>query len=310
MALQVSRNDLRQVCVLSMGLLAGIFTANGQTEIGFVSDTQAPMWAETIVLKANHNEKATGKVFHDIIKTKPSTLFILGDVVNLSCKEKRWHNMDRYLDSCRQAGIPVSALLGNHDVMSNASKGESNFQRRFPDHNRTGYYKILDSTAFVLLNSNFKKLSQVDFEAQQQWYQSTLSSLDADPSVAVIIVACHHAPYSNSKIVGSSKPVQERFVPYFYSSAKACIFITGHSHNFERFTRDGKDFLVIGGGGGIHQPLNQKADRLDDVSGEYKPDYHYITLQRSGRNLIIVSRALAKDFSGFSDGYTLKISRP
>lgn len=291
-----------------MGLLAGIFTANGQTEIGFVSDTQAPMWAETIVLKANHNEKATGKVFHDIIKTKPSTLFILGDVVNLSCKEKRWHNMDRYLDSCRQAGIPVSALLGNHDVMSNASKGESNFQRRFPDHNRTGYYKILDSTAFVFLNSNFKKLSPADFEAQQQWYQSTLSSLDADPSVAVIIVACHHAPYSNSTIVGSSESVQKNFVPAYLKSRKAKLFITGHSHNFEHFSIQGKDFLVVGGGGGLHQPLSTKPDRLPDLDTTYKPQFHYLLMRRTRGSLQFTSRYLADDFSGFQDGKTFSIA--
>lgn len=308
MVLRINRNDLHQVCLLITGLLTGVFNASGQTEIGFISDTQAPMWVETIVLKSNHNETATGKVFHDIVKTKPSSLFILGDVVNLSCKEKRWRVMDRYLDSCRQAGVAVSALLGNHDVMRNAKKGESNFQRRFPDHYRTGYYQVHDSTAFVFLNSNFKKLKPADVEAQQQWYDRTLSALDADASVEVIIVACHHAPYSNSTIVGSSESVQKNFVPGYLKSKKAKLFITGHSHNFEHFSIQGKDFLVIGGGGGLHQPLSTKPDRLPDLDPTYKPQFHYLLMRRTHGSLQFTSRYLSDDFSGCRDGITFSIA--
>lgn len=300
-------------------LLAGSLTmvatlSQGQsvhnTKLALVSDTQAPMTVEKIWLKANRNEEATGKVFDDIVRIQPHTVFLLGDVVALGYRDKKWRRVDAFLQDCRSKGISAEAVMGNHDVMTFGKSGEKKFQKRFPDHVRTGFTVVRDSIAIVMLNSNFKKLGKAGRNIQEEWLGHEISRLDKDPSIVHVIVTCHHAPYSNSKIVGSSKPVQERFVPYFYSSAKACIFITGHSHNFERFKRDGKDFLVIGGGGGIHQPLNQKADRLDDVSGEYKPDYHYITLQRSGRNLIIVSRALAKDFSGFSDGYTLKISRP
>ena len=63
--------------------------------------------------------------------------------------------MDNYLQQCRSSGIPVHALLGNHDVMGSVKKGESNFRKRFPDAVTTGYYQIVDSMAFVMLNSTF-----------------------------------------------------------------------------------------------------------------------------------------------------------
>lgn len=304
----VRRPDFHHIVCLVVGLIFAFPAAHGQSEIAFVSDTQAPMRVETIALKENNNVEATSLLFHDILRQHPARLFILGDVTNLSKKEKRWEKMDRYLDSCRQAGISVSAVLGNHDVMSSSSKGEARFRERFPEHNRTGYFTVIDSTALILLNSNFKKLSSGDLQAQQAWYQSTLDQLDSDPAVAVIIIACHHAPYSNSTIVGSTEAVQEHFVPGYLKSPKARLFITGHSHNFEHFKMEGKEFLVIGGGGGLHQPLSTKADRLPDLNPDYKPEFHYVLMRRTPHHLQFRTRFLKPDFSGMMDGISFAIN--
>ena len=275
--------------------------------IGFVSDTQSPMWIEKVFLKENQNERATELIFEDIIKQRPEYLFILGDVVALGYKEKKWIKMDQNLEKCKTAGIQVSAILGNHDVMTRAKKGEAAFSRRFNDHVRTGTYRIIDSIAIVTLNSNFKKLSATDLKIQEDWLTKILEKLDTNQSVLGTIISCHHAPYSNSKIVGSSTKVQRYFVPAYLKSRKACLFITGHSHNFEHFIVSGKDFLVIGGGGGIEQPLNKK---YVDVSEGYKPSFHYILLHRVGTDLKLQSRNLEKDFSGFKNGISINVKVP
>lgn len=278
--------------------------------IALVSDTQAPMWIETLWLKENHNTDATRLIFSEITKSRPVTLFILGDVVSLSKKESRWVEMDRYLAALRSNGIPVHALLGNHDVMRNAKKGEASFNKRFPDHVRTGYLKIVDSIAFVLLNSNISKLSPSDASKQEAYYKTTLQALDGDPAVKVIVVSCHHAPYSNSKIVGSSVEVQEKFVPEYIQSRKARLFVTGHAHDFEWFQFQGKDFLTLGGGGGLHQPLRSGKDALPNRSLGYAPEFHYELMERNGSQLKITSYRLKPDFSGFEKGYELMISPP
>jgi UDP-2,3-diacylglucosamine pyrophosphatase LpxH len=283
---------------------------NGQTQIAFVSDTQAPMWIEKVFLKSNRNELATSVVMASIAKQKPTQLFILGDVVALGYKDKKWNAMDSYVRVCRDSGIQVSALLGNHDVMSRAKKGEEKFQQRFPDHVRTGYVKIIDSIAVVLLNSNFKKLSKEDIQFQQNWLLATLKKLDLDPSVLTIITTCHHAPFSNSKIVGSSKPVQTYFVPLFFQSTKCQLFITGHSHAFELFKKEGKQFLIVGGGGGIHQPLNTSTPDMNDLATDYKPMFHYATLKRTNHMLHIMSQYLTEDFSSLKEGYSFTVAIP
>ncbi len=280
------------------------FAQDNRHSIAMISDTQAPMWIEKVFLKSDHNEKATSILFDEIIKLKPEFLFILGDVTSWSAEEKRWHAMDNYLQVCRSSGITVNALLGNHDVMGNAQNGESNFLKRFPAAKINGYYQIVDSIAFVMLNSNFKKMKSETIELQQKWYKETLAFLDRDSRVKTIVVSCHHAPYSNSKIVGSSKLVQEHFVPLFISANKCKLFITGHSHAFEHFVQSGKDFFVIGGGGGIHQPLSQD---LNDIQSDYKPEFHFLMITPNSRVLQIDSYSLKNDFSGFEKRHILDL---
>ena len=203
--------------------------------IAFTSDTQAPMWVETLWLKSHKNRHATKMVFSDVLRTKPTSLFILGDVVNLGYSNRQWKPIDRYLKDLRDSSIKTHAILGNHEVMGRVKKGQSKFQKRFPNHVSTGYVEVVDSIAIVLLNSNFNKMSKQDDEKQLNWYTKTLRELDADSSIQYIITACHHSPYTNSRIVKPSKEVQQKFVPPYLASPKSKLFLTGHCHGFEHY---------------------------------------------------------------------------
>ena len=276
-------------------------------EIIFVSDTQAPLWFEPFLHKTNHNRIATRKILSNILQRRPAAVYILGDVVSLGYSNRQWKPMDIYLDSLRSMGVNVNAILGNHEVLLCAKKGERKFQQRFPNHVKTGYISIFDSVAMVLLNSNFNKLTAIENAKQILWYKQTLDSLDGDPSILFIITGCHHSPYSNSKVVGSSKAVQQKFVSTFFQSKKSRLFLSGHSHNFERFQQQEKDFLVIGGGGGIHQPLLEGKEALPDLLLKYKPLFHYLSIHRTAYILQLTSLFLKTDFTGFEEGEKLSI---
>ncbi len=271
-------------------------------ELYFVSDTQQPMFVEKLVLKPNHNLAATADIFAAIEKDKPKSLFMLGDVVGLGSARRKWKKVDAFLDNCRKDGTSVCGLLGNHEVMGRRKRGERFFQQRFPMNVCTGYVSVTDSVAVVMLNSNFSALSVTDENRQQQWYTGTMAGLDATDSVKAIIVCCHHAPFTNSNIVKCNKTVQQQFVPAYIASRKAQLFITGHAHAFEHFNVQGKDFLVIGGGGGLHQPLGSGAGALDDLAVDYKPMFHYLSVKRTDNNLVVRSHFLKTDFSGFDNG--------
>lgn len=279
------------------------------TLLAFASDTQKPMWVETLFLKANHNQQATKEIFTAFADIRPKALFLLGDVVNLGYSNRQWKAMGGYIKNLRSEGVAVHAALGNHEVMGKARKGEEKFQTYFPDHVRTGYVNVVDSVAVILLNSNFGKLTAEENEAQVIWYRQTLAALDASPAIQFIITGCHHSPFTNSRIVGCSKDVEQKFVQPFLASKKSQLFLSGHSHNFEHYQVKGKDFFVIGGGGGLHQPLKTGADCLPDMAADYKPEFHYLTVRRCAEGLVVKSYRLNNDFAAFNEGRSLVIRK-
>src|SRR5579871_168449 len=276
-------------------------------EIDFISDTQQPLAIEKIKLKSNHNTKATALIFAEILKTSPSSVYMLGDITGVGSRNRKWKAVDRFLDSCNKEKISVHALLGNNDVMWFRKKGEKKFTKRFPDDDKINYVSITDSVAIIMLNSNFKKLNKNEIDRQSDWYKSTLRELNEDNSIKTIIVSCHHAPYSNSLIVGSDKKVQQYFVATFLEAKKCKLFITGHAHAFEHFNISGKDFLTIGGGGGLHQPLDSSANKIPDLAENYKPMFHYLSIKREDNVLLITSHFLKPDFSGFQEGHSFEL---
>lgn len=283
--------------------------STSENMLAFAADTQAPMLVETILLKPFKNRKATELLFSDVLMRQPAAFFLLGDVVNLGYSNRQWRPIDRYLQNLREGHIPVHAILGNHEVMGRPLIGQRKFQERFPDHDPAGYKVQYGSTAVVLLNSNFKALSRSEEEQQVSWFQQTLDELDSDGSVQAVIVGCHHSPFTNSRIVRPSKQVEQMFVPPYLSSRKALLFLSGHCHAFEHYKVKGKDFLVIGGGGGLRQPLRQGLGTLADLSPEYKPMFHYITVTGMGESLLVTSYHMNKEFTGFEEGIRMDIKK-
>ncbi len=279
------------------------------TVIAFTADTQAPMWVEKLWLRSHNNRKATKLLFEDVELRHPTAFFLLGDVVNLGYSSRQWKPIDVYLQTLRVKQVPVHAILGNHEVMGRPLEGMRKFQQRFPDHKPTGYIVIVGPIAVVLVNSNFSALSTKENKEQLAWYKSTLENLDADATIQFIIIGCHHSPYTNSRIVKPSKEVEENFVPFFLMSKKSGLFLSGHSHNFEHYKVEGKDFLVIGGGGGLRQPLRQGIGTLADLSPDYKPIFHYVTASLAEDGLQLTSYHINKDFTGFEEGIKLEIKK-
>jgi len=278
--------------------------------MAFVSDMQVTLWIESFFLGSERNEEATDSILADLLRRKPEHLFLLGDLVSFGPYRASWEKPAGQLAALRGAGISVQAILGNHEVMLLRGTGEENFQSFFPDHVRTGYVRVVDSVAVLLLNSNFGILSAEETNRQREWYRQTLDSLDRDPNIEHIIVCCHHSPYTNSTVVSSSADVQREFVPGFLATPKCRLFLSGHAHAFEEFHREGKTFLVIGGGGGSrHALLEGNEQAWEDHSPPRKPLFHYLEVRRAPGKLVATVRGIRDDFLGLADFYRLDLPR-
>ncbi len=288
-------------------LLFGFYSGFAQDlvnsqKICFISDFQATMAVEKIFLKGYRNTDARDSLFSDIIRSRPKNLFLTGDMVYAGSRQKAWLPLDHLLGSLTKSDTKVYVLPGNHEYMFNPSTGIRNFKQRFPSEMLMGYVVSTDSISVVMLNSNFGNLSEIESSGQLKWYSAAMDSLDKDRATRTIIVCTHHAPYSNSAIVGSSESVKNLIIPAFENSKKSVLFISGHSHNLEYFAgTKGKHYLVIGGGGGIAQPLlpMDKRSNEDLLQQESKPIYFYLIIEKKGNNLKLTARGFKRDFKFF-----------
>jgi predicted phosphodiesterase len=277
----------------------------------FLSDTQSPLLVEKLALRSDDNELATQKIL-DVIAADSScvALFHLGDITSMGGIAGYWEESDRNSQKIRDAGLPVYPAYGNHEYMPGEEAGIANMIERFPFMTRSWYQTRIDSLAVILLNSNISHLTTGEAAAQERWYIGTLSNLDRDSSVSMVIVGCHHPPYTNSTIVDPSGDVQRLFVPAYMKSRKARLFITGHSHSLEHFQIEGKDFLVVGGGGGLLHPLHQgEEERWHDrvIHSSTRSGFHYMRITPTAGMLAVEIMTLTPDLGRFEAGYRCEI---
>jgi len=285
-------------CYYSVLLFLFVLCANAKpnNRIFFISDAQEPIWLETLYLKTERNKDATSALQADILQQDFAALFMLGDMVSTNAKSK-WARIDSFIHKLQDKKIPVYATPGNHEYMMRKNSGRKSFINRFGYDATIGTVQNIDSVAVILLNSNIKKLTKTEQQQQIKWYIHTMDSLECDNSIQTIIVCTHHSPYTNSSVVSPSAEVLNRFIPKFQHTDKARLFLSGHSHNLEYFTKDDKNFVVIGGGGGLRQSLRtgNKQRHTDLLQPENKLRFFYLTVTRQENQLIL-------DIRGFISG--------
>lgn len=276
------------------------------TSIAFVSDTQAPIFIEKLWLRSNNNEKATEAIFNEINNTRISALFHLGDITSIGFIPGTWKTMNKYFLSLQMAGIQIYPALGNHEYLIFPSSGEKMFFKNFPQITSSWYVKTFGAVAVVILNSNFSHLTGKQITEQREWFKKQTTELDNDARIKFIIVGAHHSPYTNSKVVTPSSEVQNLFLPVFFASPKCRFFLSGHAHTFEHFRVNSKDFMVIGGGGGLLQPLVEEK-RFPDLYQSENRTFHFVICSQINDTLIVGIWMINPDHKTFSEVYRVQI---
>ena len=302
-------------CIVPPYLLSEVPRSSNESQsdnksIIVISDTQNPIWIEELFLSSNNNEFARNILFNSIIESQPDAVLHLGDLVSFGYDEDSWVPIDRFINKLYSLQIPFYPTLGNHELMIYSDEGEENFTARFPFYSKTGYLRKFGPIAFILLNSNFSDLTDEEINRQQNWYKDQLNSIENDSSIKAIIVGCHHPPYTNSRIVSSDEDVENNFVPEFLQSNKTKLFLSGHSHSFEHFSKSGKDFLTIGGGGGLHHPLyhGDEVFHEDLYIGDMKNrSFHYLQCNYDSQGMNIQIKMLKSDFSEIKTVYEIPL---
>ncbi len=263
-----------------------------------VSDLQRTSWLE---FWRERNDAERAVLVGAIPASHPAFLAILGDLVFDGASPARWAELDALCAPIRDAGIPVFAALGNHEYWGGGS-GQERFFARFPHQEQKHYHALAyGPLRLVFLDSNIDELPAATWEAQRAWYEATLAAYDADAEVRGVLVLLHHPPYTNSTVTSDEEHVQRVLVPPLLRARKTLGLVSGHVHSYERFEREGKMFLVSGGGGGPRARLAEGGARRhpDDLfQGPPLRSFHFTVFT-------VTAEGLAAEVMGLPKGGTI-----
>jgi hypothetical protein len=302
------------------------YSGNGitaDTSSSFIIAGDLQLQSPILEFWRENNRDAVGAICDKIASLHPGFLLVLGDLTFDGASEKLWRTFDAYAKRIRDSTIRIYPMLGNHEYFSNKRKMYYQYALRFPHINDQLWYVIKwHDVAIIALNSNFSKLSKKERRLQDEWYGKALHLLDSDKSVASIIVACHHPPYTNSTLVSDDQTVQEHFALPFKQSPKSVLFITGHCHSYEHFVIDRKNFIVSGGGG-PRQELEEPTDTLkQDHFNLVKEDsltvhkkhrlkfirpHHFCKVSRINGKLMLEMEQVSEDLKTWTVGETVTL---
>jgi 3',5'-cyclic AMP phosphodiesterase CpdA len=283
----------------------------GNGKFVFIGDTQGTsileFWRES-------NKKKTPHLMAKIAQLSPAFVINLGDLVFCGANMKQWRRFDRAHQPLLNENIPYFPLPGNHEYWCNPEKSFERYFQHFPYlDNRKWYSFRFKSIGFILLDSNFSKLTEQEKDRQLGWYHKTLDEMNGSPDIHYVIVCCHNPPYTNSKVVDADEGVREHFVTPFLKKKKAVAFLSGHCHSYEKFIKGDKYFIVSGGGGGPRQKLNvnkKKCDYYPDLyDGPAKRFLHFCQVGIDPDGLTVKVMKLTKEL-GFEEADAFCIPRP
>lgn len=245
------------------------------------------------------NDPERERVVHAIAEAHPDLLAITGDCVFDGGSTHQWAAFDALTAPLRSMRMPAVAAFGNHEYWGGRAAAEENLFARFPlDARRHAFVFAFGPLRLVFLDSNRSEMTSAEWARQVEWYGNTLATRDQDPTVRGVLVLLHHAPYSNSTVTDDDTDVQHDFVPPFLRAHKSMAMLTGHVHNRERFVREGRHFIVSGGGGGPRAALATGTDRRhpdDLVEGPPLREFHFTVYTLTDHGIDAEVRGFGKD---------------
>ncbi len=263
-----------------------VLSVRSNPVVGVIGDTQRTgiieVWRE-------RNDLQREGLMGQLNSAHPDALLILGDMVFYGSSSADWEYFDDLMKPIRRSGIPVYPLLGNHEYFGDDDDMLHSVRERFPTFDSTWYSLVIDSVAYVMLNTNYRDIGMKEMGRQHSWYMRTMHRYENADSVMFIVVCGHHPPYTNSTVVDDEDILQSYFVPAYMLSKKGAVWFTGHCHAYEHFYKGLKHFVVSGGGGGPRQRVltGMYQQHIDMYEGGMVRPFHYCLVQRREKTLYV-----------------------
>jgi predicted phosphodiesterase len=212
------------------------------------------------------------------LASRPAFFYHLGDVVYYFGLGREYYS--QFYDPYQLYPAPIFAIPGNHDGEVADEREHSlsafvtNFCAQTPvltrDAGDTHRHAMTQPNVYWTLEAPFATIiglytnvpegGRLD-DAQITWFASEMASAPTDKA---LIVAMHHSCYSADLYHSGSQYLVQQLEQAIQSSGRVPdAVLSGHVHNYQRFTRtiNGQDVpFIVAGAGGFWKPSSMQKD--------------------------------------------------
>lgn len=222
-----------------------------------------------------------------IAEEHPEAILITGDTPYYGARESDWQVFQTETAQWHAQHVLELPTTGNHEVYGGARQGMANYLANFPEIANHRYYSaLLGNVEVISLDCT---MASGMFQPETRWFAAQLDHLPrqvqflfilyhipwvADPQTRLLI----NVPTSNALFL---RGMLESRLDRLHAGV---VVFSGHIHNYERFVRNGVEYVVTGGGGAEPYPilLRGRSDLYRDTAF---PVYHYLTVDVDGGRL-------------------------
>ncbi len=217
----------------------------------------------------------------------PQAILLTGDMPYTGSDPADWKVFQRETQSWRAINALQLPAIGNHEVLGGGPAGIANYMKSFPEISGHRYYSALMANVEVIsLDYN---IPCGPASMQGRWF---VSQLDHLPPQVEFLIILDHLPWMADRqsemfvglptkdAIGLRTMLEARLGKIH---AKVIVF-NGHIHNYERFERNGVEYVITGGGGAVPYPVLFRGGG-DLYRDPGFPVYHYLTVDISNHQL-------------------------
>ena len=211
----------------------------------------------------------------------PDALLLTGDMPYVGANDDDWQVFREETANWWANGALVWPTMGNHELKGNPTQGIANYLKNFPEIEGHRYYSALMGSVEVI--SLDMTTPSGGTSAQATWFAA---QLDHIPSQVEFLFILYHTPWvvDEQSQLFTNLPTKEaltlRHLLEIHLDKMHCrvMVLSGHLHTYERFERNGVEYVISGGGGAEPYPVMIRGP--SDLYGDNGfPVYHYLTLE-------------------------------
>jgi hypothetical protein len=182
------------------------------------------------------------------IDPSPLAAVCVGDMVLRTCNQSEWEEFDKAAEPIRQK-MPLFLVRGNHE--GNDPDLEDCLHKYGRINSPDFYYtKSVRDAFFIILDTYEKGMTNEIGEKQVAWLEQVLDSASQEQDIRNIFIFMHHPVFQQGSSKGQTIKNADELHRLFISHKKIRAVFAGHNHLFNRYVKDGMNYIISGGAGG------------------------------------------------------------